>query len=116
MAQEYSSQLHYYKKTLDYVYKQNIIDHLSVIDIIRNGVITMSKLEIHVYTGKNNDGNYESHSFIQASDPNSRVRASMVESGAKAAAMMSSSHTKSLSHEKTTSQMLDYRSQKLIGE
>jgi hypothetical protein len=76
----------------------------------------MSKLEIHVYTGKNNDGSYESHSFIQASDQSSRVRASMVESGAKAAAMMATSHTKSLSHEKTTNQMLDYQTRKLIGE
>ncbi len=76
----------------------------------------MSKLEIHVFTGKNNEGNYESHSFIRASDSNSNVRASMVESGAKAAAMMAGSHTKSLSHEKTTSQMINYQTRKLIGD
>ena len=76
----------------------------------------MSTLEIHVLTGKNREDDYVSHSVVVAHDPDSLIRASMIDSGAKAAAMMVVGHSRALSDESTTHQVLDYQERRLIGE
>ncbi len=76
----------------------------------------MSQLEIHVLTGKNQQGDYISHSVVVAHDPDSMIRASMIESGAKAAAIMATGHTRALTDETTTHQMLDHQTRRLLGE
>jgi len=76
----------------------------------------MSQLEIHVLTGKNREGDYVSHSVVVANDPDAMIRASMIDSGAKAAALMVAGHTRAIADETTTHQMLDYQNRRLIGE
>lgn len=76
----------------------------------------MSQLKIHVLTGKNREGDYVSHSVVAANDPDAMIRASMIDSGAKAAAIMVAGHTRALADETTTHQMLDHQTRRLIGE
>ena len=76
----------------------------------------MSQLEIHVLTGKNREGDYVSHSVIAANDPDAMIRASMIDSGAKAAAMMVAGHARAIADETATHQRIEYRNQRLIGE
>ena len=89
------------------------------IDLHRNlskGVMRMSTLEIHVLTGKNQQGDYVSHSVVVAKDPNAMIRASMIESGAKAAAVMATGHTRAISSEIKTYQTLSDQTRRLLGE
>ena len=76
----------------------------------------MSQLEIHVLTGKNHEGDYVSHSVVVANDPDAMIRASMIDSGAKAAAMMVAGHTRAIADETTTHQVLAMEHRRLIGE
>ena len=76
----------------------------------------MSRLEIHVLTEKYRDGEYASHTLVTAQDPDPMVRASMVQSGAHAAAMMVSGHTRAISTDRQTDFLLDQPNRRLIGE
>lgn len=79
-------------------------------------IMSQSKLEIYVQTGKNQHGDYMSRSLVQAYDQDSRVRESMIDSGARAAAMMAHGHANALAQEHDTVQRIEQQDRRLLGQ